>query len=517
MADEKPSGLVGDEKVTTPTGSHESPAPGTGPVARPPGVQYKGVRLLGKEYWYASPPVQLFMVSMVCFLCPGMFNALGGMGGMGLEDTKIAARANTALYSCFAVVAFFAGTIANKLGLRVTLGLGGIGYSVYVASFFAYKHVQNNGFVVFAGALLGVCAGMLWTAQGAIMMSYPHERSKGKYISWFWMIFNFGGVIGSLIPLGQNIKNSSNSVNDGTYAAFLVLTFLGAILSFTLANARSIIRDDGSKVILMKNPTWKTELLGLWETIREAPWIVLLFPIFWSSNTFYTYQLNNMNGAHFSIRTRALNSTLYWAAQILGALVFGYALDFPGTRRTTRAKASFAALVVLTFALWGGGWAWQKKQVTRQVVEDTEVEYDRLDWTEDGYIPAMFLFFFYGFFDAVWQTTIYWWMGAISNSGRKTANLAGFYKGLQSAGAAVWWDMDRRGMAYNKIFGATVRFLSVFPPIVPVSVFGFAGRKTHGLLTPFSSYSGVCSVRRSSSPRLSSGSRLRTRPTSRRT
>jgi hypothetical protein len=30
-------------------------------------------------------------------------------------------------------------------------------------------------------------------------------------------------------------------------------------------------------------------------------------------------------------------------------------------------------------------------------------------------------------------------MGALGNSGRKLANLAGFYKGLQSAGAAVMW------------------------------------------------------------------------------
>jgi hypothetical protein len=33
--------------------------------------------------WYASPKIQLGMVSFVCFLCPGMFNALGDMGGGG--------------------------------------------------------------------------------------------------------------------------------------------------------------------------------------------------------------------------------------------------------------------------------------------------------------------------------------------------------------------------------------------------------------------------------------------------
>lgn len=33
-------------------------------------------------------------------------------------------------------------------------------------------------------------------------------------------------------------------------------------------------------------------------------------------------------------------------------------------------------------------------------------------------------------------------MGAISNNSRKLANFAGFYKGIQSAGAAVMWRLD---------------------------------------------------------------------------
>jgi hypothetical protein len=39
--------------------------------------------------WYASPKFQLGMVSIVCFLCPGMFNALSGMGGGGRQDPHL--------------------------------------------------------------------------------------------------------------------------------------------------------------------------------------------------------------------------------------------------------------------------------------------------------------------------------------------------------------------------------------------------------------------------------------------
>jgi len=166
----------------------------------PDSWKYKRFTVLGfKLPWFASPPVQLVIVSFVCFMCPGMFNALNGMGGGGQLDPTANNKANTALYSTFAVVGFFAGTFTNKLGIRTALSLGGVGYSVYVASYLAYNHKQNLGFTTFAGALLGVCAGLLWCAQGAIMMSYPPEESKGRYISWFWMIFNLGAVIGSLV------------------------------------------------------------------------------------------------------------------------------------------------------------------------------------------------------------------------------------------------------------------------------------------------------------------------------
>lgn len=68
------------------------------------------------------------------------------------------------------------------LGVRAALSLGGVGYSVYIGSYLSYSHRNSYGFSIFAGVLLGMCAGLLWSAQGAIMMSYPQEQSKGKYI-----------------------------------------------------------------------------------------------------------------------------------------------------------------------------------------------------------------------------------------------------------------------------------------------------------------------------------------------
>jgi hypothetical protein len=60
------------------------------PVPRPAGWMYKSGSI-GKwsTSWYASPRIQLAMVAFVCFLCPGMFNALGGLGGGGRTDPTL--------------------------------------------------------------------------------------------------------------------------------------------------------------------------------------------------------------------------------------------------------------------------------------------------------------------------------------------------------------------------------------------------------------------------------------------
>lgn len=43
-------------------------------------------------------------------------------------------------------------------------------------------------------------------------------------------------------------------------------------------------------------------------------------------------------------------------------------------------------------------------------------------------------------------------MGALTNNGRKLANFAGFYKGIQSAGSAITWALDDTKTEYMTMF-----------------------------------------------------------------
>jgi hypothetical protein len=60
-------------------------------------------------------------------------------------------------------------------------------------------------------------------------------------------------------------------------------------------------------------------------------------------------------------------------------------------------------------------------------------------------------------------------MGAITNNGRKLANFAGFYKGIQSAGGAISWRLDSLKTPYmNQLVSCWVLLAGSLVVALPV-------------------------------------------------
>ncbi|KAI1790501.1 MFS general substrate transporter [Ganoderma leucocontextum] len=406
--------------------------------------QYRGVKAV-----YYHPVIQVILLGFVCFMCPGLFNALNGLGGGGMVEPSTSANANSTLYATFAVAAFFAGSINNVLGSRLTLLIGTTGYALYISSYLADKiHDKSGPFVLAAGAYLGISAGLLWTAQGSLMLAYPTEDQKGMFIGIFWSIFNLGGVVGAAVSFGNNFDNTTNSVTTGTYIGFIVLTGIGVLIPLLMANPAKMIRSDGTKVVPPRHPSWKSELYGLYLTLRTDPWIVLLFPMFFASNWFYTWQFNDYNGALFTIRARALNNLIYWLSQIVGSVSIGFLLDQRGLSRRFRAFSGWIVLMIMVFVVHTWAYFYQKGY-TRETIAH------KIDIHEKAYPSHLWLYIACGLLDSMWQTTAYWFMGAMSNDPAKLANFSGFYKSLQSAGAAGVWRADAVKLPFMNIFIST--------------------------------------------------------------
>ncbi|KAJ1959753.1 hypothetical protein IWQ62_004490 [Dispira parvispora] len=412
---------------------------------------------------------QIIILGLVCFCCPGMFNALNGMGGGGQVDDSTASNANVALYTTFAIFGILGGGINNILGPRITIFIGGLTYALYSGSFLHYNHTKAPAFTIVSGGILGVGAGLLWAAQGAIMMSYPTENRKGTYIGIFWVIFNLGGVLGGFIPFGQNFNKTSGAVGDGTYIGFLVVEVIGACLGFVLAPPTKVIRDDGSYVEMVKQPNVFKETIMILRLFTDK-WMLILTPAFFTTNFFYTYQFNCINGALFNLRTRGLNAAMYWAAQMVGAFFFGMFMDNQRYSRRKRGILGIVATFVGFTVVWLGGLFLQMQYTRESPDTDTFNPHNTIDFTS-GYrfLGPFFLYFFYGLMDAVFQTYCYWLMGTLSKDPTKLSRYSGYYKGIQSVGGAIAWRIDAVGTSFMTQFIVNwVLLTACIPLMLPV-------------------------------------------------
>lgn len=344
-------------------------------------------------------------------------------------------------------------------GVKQSLFLGSLGYSLYVSSFLTYniKGDQASAFVIASGALLGVSASLLWDAQSVLMLSLPSEGEKGKFISAFWIIFNLGDVIGSAILLGETASSNDGdqkgeckavtdlsrscsftdarififyyvaSVSNAGYSVFLGLTAVGTLLAFLIASPRKITRSDGTRVVTPIRPSWRKEFIGLFRCLQNDPFLFLTFPFFAVSNIFYVYHFNGLNAGLFSLRSRAvsleemsqqqreslvakltripafvlsqLNSLLYWLAQIIAAPVLGTFLDSPRFSRRTRALSGWFIVLVLVQVVWGCSYLVQKT-FTRESGRTLDFGGST---SRSYYAGVSILYVFCGFTDSAWQ------------------------------------------------------------------------------------------------------------------
>ncbi|KAI8380806.1 major facilitator superfamily domain-containing protein [Blakeslea trispora] len=374
---------------------------------------------------YNDPNFQVFLVGFICFCCPGMFNALNGMGGAGQADAKTTNDANTALAITF-----------NIFGHRILVPAA-LAYVLYVGSYLT----PNPAFTIATGAILGIGAGFLWTAQAGIMMSYPDEKDKGKAFSIFWMVFNLGATVGAAIPLGNNwTSNDTNTVKIGTYIGFMCIMGFGAFLSLALLPPSKVIRANGSPVSLHKFSNWKREAYQVLSMFKDWKMICLI-PLFFGSNWFYTYQYQVYNGGgFFTLRARSLNNLLYWLCQILGAGVFGWLLDWDrlGGRRQ-RAIVGNTVVIVCLVSSWIGCIFVQQKFTYASVKEPG---FQQTDVYTPGFAGYTILYAVFGFVDAVYQGFIYWLLGTMTNDTERAARYGGFYKTVQNAAAAIAAQVD---------------------------------------------------------------------------
>lgn len=281
-------------------------------------------------------------------------------------------------------------------------------------------------------------------------------------------------------------RHHAGTVSDGTYIAFLVIMVFGWCLSMFLLPPHLVIRTDGSRAALPPSPHTPTfshapsvssgasvspptasSRLRHWRAVfastarreaaqilelRREPRLLFLLPLCFGANFFYSYQQNIVNGGSFTLRSRSLNSALYWAAQMLGGVLIGLLLDVPRVSRRGRAILGWSAVFVLGNAAMGGGLAYQRwfeaEAHRRQRLRFIDFADAR------AFAGPCVLYITYGMLDAAWQGLAYWLLGAMCDRPRDAARFVGVYKSLQCVGGAVAFRLTASHVAPMRQFAA---------------------------------------------------------------
>lgn len=429
---------------------------------------------------YSSNETQLVLMSMCIFACPGMYNALNSIGLGG--DPSIGSLVNCCVYGACMISSFFAPTAVNLLGAKWALLLGTLGFPLYSLAMF----YRSRGWAVAAGVFLGTVAGLLWTAQGQLMMSYPHRSQTGKFMAVFWGIFNSGAVLGSLMSFFINVsrhdedsQKGGSALSAGTYWTFFCIMCAGCCMSTGLLPLRYVTRKsaDGNVEHVVDTettresdshgPTTLTKELILQElrrTVNSAqnPIMLLLAPFFFYSNFFCQYFFG-INGVLFNGRTGSLTSACYWTAQILGSYIMQAYLDRESIPRNRRMRLSFVGILSYVVATWTFcGYIQYSYKISS--------EKQGLDFAgeSESPLPAMVCLFACGFVDSFVQIWTYWTMSQLSAEPEDLSCYTAFYKFWQNAGALCSFLLFLIVDSYEVLFWTNIVLLVML--IVPTSL-----------------------------------------------
>lgn len=96
----------------------------------------------------------------------------------------------------------------------------------------------------------------------------------------------------------------------------MVIMLFGWLLGVFLCSPKRVRLTQLRRAEEGENHNWKNIAIVTFKTI--ANWrVLLMIPLWFSANVFYSYQQNVVNGETFNIRTRSLNSALYWMSQMV--------------------------------------------------------------------------------------------------------------------------------------------------------------------------------------------------------
>lgn len=190
----------------------------------------------------SNPLAQMAILGSVFFCVFLSFDMMQGYSAQ-LYGPTLAADCEAALYATFTVCCLGAPAVVDALGSRTALCAGALCYAVLALASLAFVSAGApaplRALVVGGGAIVGMGASVLWTAQGRIMLAQQagpkRDARAGCAFAIFWALFNLSAVVGGLATFAYFSRQPLTPAGEAPlFAAFAALIALGALGSFGL-------------------------------------------------------------------------------------------------------------------------------------------------------------------------------------------------------------------------------------------------------------------------------------------
>jgi len=330
------------------------------------------------------------------------------------------------IYAVFSLSNWFAPSVVALIGPRLTLVVGGIIYSLYIAQI-AYP----NNYLLYGGSvLIGIGAAVIWTAQGNFLTLNSDSGTMARNSGIFWAMLQMSMLIGNTFVFFQFAGKDDIDTKTRTV---VTMTLLGVGVAGTL-------------VFLLLRPTdaWSagndsTASGGPTAALKKAFAIFLTKDmILLSITNFYTgllltfwsgvYGPSIANTQDFGKAAKSLNGMhgiFVGVGEIIGGLgfgIFGHVLVKRG--RDPVIMLGFVCNMVAFFLAF----------INLPATAPMGLSTDHAYIASNPYL-AIFTSFLLGFGDACYNTQIYSILGTLYSD--DSAPAFALFKFVQSTSAAV--------------------------------------------------------------------------------
>lgn len=397
----------------------------------------------------------VFLLVFSAYLTIQMFSA-------DLYGSRDASNIEAALYLSFTACCFVSPAITSKLGTKLTLFLGTLGYLALVAVsllfFEADCSAAFKSILICGGAVNGAGAALLWTAQGKLILQYSDGNNNGRLFSIFWSIFNCAALLGGGLTFfyfsgrssENDAANQSCSTAGSTQLYVIFLSILSCAAFFTLVLPLHPLRGSRDSAPLLSSSSYSSSSSSASQDAQKGEEMTLFGEFKQTVKLFKTkrmlnlsllflytgynqpYQLNTYGNRLLENQTVGLAMIVFYASEIVGGLYVGSMLDSSRGDTEAQRKVSKRCLSLLFLATSASFVLCFFDELPCAWVSGDCVK--KINYYEIEAIRPLVTFALWGFSDSQVQVYSYWLLGTQARASCEEARTIGFYKMVQSLG-----------------------------------------------------------------------------------